>query len=59
MNYRALGKTGLNVSEVGMGTWKIAGNPWGLMQEFAKHSWERNFYPDVDPALEQCGYIER
>jgi aryl-alcohol dehydrogenase-like predicted oxidoreductase len=29
MQYRLLGKTGLNVSEVGMGTWQLAGNPWG------------------------------
>lgn len=29
MNYRTLGKTGLKVSEVGMGTWQLAGKPWG------------------------------
>jgi len=29
MQYRTLGKTGLKVSEVGMGTWQLAGNPWG------------------------------
>ncbi|MDP2629995.1 MAG: aldo/keto reductase [Candidatus Uhrbacteria bacterium] len=29
MKYRPLGKTGLNVSEVGMGTWQLAGTPWG------------------------------
>lgn len=29
MKYRILGKTGLKVSEVGMGTWQLAGKPWG------------------------------
>ncbi len=29
MNYRTLGKTGLKISEVGMGTWQLAGKPWG------------------------------
>jgi len=29
MNYRLLGKTELKVSDVGMGTWQLAGNPWG------------------------------
>ncbi len=29
MQYRTLGKTGLNISEVGMGTWQLAGKPWG------------------------------
>ena len=29
MKYRLLGKTGLEVSEVGMGTWQLSGKPWG------------------------------
>ncbi len=29
MKYRTLGKTGLKVAEFGMGTWQIAGKPWG------------------------------
>ncbi len=29
MKYRILGKTGLKVAEVGMGTWQLAGKPWG------------------------------
>lgn len=29
MQYRNLGKTGLKVSEVGMGTWQLSGLPWG------------------------------
>jgi len=29
MKYRTLGKTGLKVSEVGMGTWQLSGSPWG------------------------------
>lgn len=29
MRYRTLGKTGLKVSEVGVGTWQLAGIPWG------------------------------
>lgn len=29
MRYRALGKTGLNVSEVGFGAWAIGGGMWG------------------------------
>ena len=30
-----------------------------LMTEMKKHSWERNFYGDADPAMESDGYIER
>lgn len=30
-----------------------------LMEELKKHSWERNFYVDLDPALEKDGYIEK
>jgi len=29
MQYRDLGKTGLKVSEIGMGTWQLSGKPWG------------------------------
>ena len=29
MLYRTLGKTGLKIAEVGMGTWQLAGKPWG------------------------------
>jgi aryl-alcohol dehydrogenase-like predicted oxidoreductase len=29
MNYRTLGKTGLKISDVGMGTWQLGGHPWG------------------------------
>ena len=29
MKNRVLGKTNLKVSEVGMGTWQLAGQPWG------------------------------
>ena len=30
-----------------------------LMEELKKHAWERNFYVDLDPALEKDGYIEK
>ncbi len=29
-----------------------------LMEELKKHSWERNFYPDVDPSMKESNYIE-
>lgn len=29
MKYRTLGKTGLKISEVGLGAWQLAGKPWG------------------------------
>lgn len=33
MNYRVLGKTGVKVSEVGLGTWQLGGADWGKMTE--------------------------
>ena len=29
-----------------------------LIEELKKNSWERNFYPDVDPTLKNSGYLE-
>ncbi len=29
-----------------------------LLEELKKHAWERNFYPDHDPALEETNYLE-
>ncbi len=29
-----------------------------LMEELKKHAWERNFYPDVDPAMKESNYLE-
>ncbi|HEK9098997.1 aldo/keto reductase [Bacillus pfraonensis] len=36
MKYRALGKTGLTVSEIGFGAWAIGGDEWGPVND--KHS---------------------
>jgi aryl-alcohol dehydrogenase-like predicted oxidoreductase len=33
LKYRALGTTGLTVSEVGMGTWELGGQEWGEVSE--------------------------
>ncbi len=33
MEYRALGATGLTISEVGMGTWELGGREWGEVGE--------------------------
>lgn len=33
MQYRALGTTGLTVSEIGMGTWELGGREWGDIDE--------------------------
>lgn len=38
MKYRTLGKTGLKVSEVGMGTWQLSGKPWGWDEPDEKES---------------------
>lgn len=29
------------------------------LEELSQHSWERNFYSDVDPSMEDTGYMER
>jgi hypothetical protein len=29
------------------------------MEKLEKHAWERNFYVDLDTALEKDGYIEK
>jgi len=33
MKYRVLGKTGVKVSEVGVGTWQLGGSDWGNISE--------------------------
>lgn len=33
MNYRVLGKTGVEVSEVGLGTWQLGNADWGVVDE--------------------------
>jgi len=33
MNYRVLGKTGVSVSEVGLGTWQLGSADWGVVSE--------------------------
>ncbi len=38
MQYRTLGKTGLKISEVGMGTWQLSGSPWGWDKPDEKES---------------------
>lgn len=38
MKYRNLGSTGLKVSEIGMGTWQLAGKPWGWDEPDEKES---------------------
>src|SRR5438874_3877517 len=43
---RMLGKTGLTVSEIGMGTWELGGREWGHVDEdeaarLLKHAFER------------------
>jgi aryl-alcohol dehydrogenase-like predicted oxidoreductase len=33
--------------------------PQAILEELKKHAWERNFYPDVDPAMKDSDYLER
>ncbi len=33
MRYRMLGKTGIKVSEIGLGTWQLGGSDWGSVSE--------------------------
>jgi aryl-alcohol dehydrogenase-like predicted oxidoreductase len=43
MNYRKLGRTGLEVSAIGYGAWGIGGPPdW--REKLSAHCWVRNFY---------------
>lgn len=35
MNYRALGRTGLTVSEMGLGCWQLASRAWGTQDSQA------------------------
>ena len=30
----------------------------GLLHELKNHAWERNFYPDVDPSMENTNFLE-
>ena len=33
MEYRTLGRTGWNISEIGFGSWGIGGNEWGATDD--------------------------
>ncbi|MFL5702129.1 MAG: aldo/keto reductase, partial [Ktedonobacteraceae bacterium] len=33
MKYRALGRTGWNISEIGFGSWGIGGGDWGTTDD--------------------------
>jgi myo-inositol catabolism protein IolS len=55
MQYRILGKTGLNVSIIGMGLWAIGGDAWGPVDDenslaAMQKAWELgvNFYDTAD-----------
>ena len=55
MKYRTLGKTGLKVSEVGMGTWQLAGKPWGWDAPDEKESM-RALYRFIHSNLDTMGF---
>jgi len=51
MNYRRLGRTGLEISEIGYGAWGIGksmgdgrGLPAETVERLHAHRWDRNFY---------------
>lgn len=48
MNYRKLGKTGFNISEIGLGTWQVGGK-WG--EAFSHENADRILHEAVDSGI--------